>query len=103
MKKITLFQLIIVLLFVACCRNLVAQTRVMKSLPPKMKQQNECYNKYYNAGTGYLNKKEYDPAIKQFEAAKYCPDLSTSQKKRLDSIIVDTYKKKRMVRVYRRV
>ena len=94
MKKLTLFQLIIVV----CYTNLPAQTTVRR-LPP----QNVCYTKYYNAGTVYLRKKQYDPAIKQFEAAKYCPSLTAIEKKRLDSIIVDTYRKKKTVRVSRRL
>ena len=97
MKKLTLIRLIIVLPFVACYTNLAAQTTVRR-LP-----QNACYNKYYNAGTDYLRRKDYDPAIKQFEAAKYCAGLTALDKRILDSIIVDTYKKKKMVRVSRRV
>ena len=92
MKKLTLLQLIIVLLFVACYRNLAAQTP-MKRPPPQGKQQDECYNKYYNAGIGHRNKAQYDLAIKQFEAAKYCPKLTAVESKKLDSIIVDTYNK----------
>ena len=96
MKKPTIFQLIIVFLFAGYSIS-VAQPPVRR-LPPQARQ-NECYNKYYNAGTGYLRKRQYDPAIKQFEAAKYCPNLTAIEKRKLDSIIVDTYKRKRMVRV----
>jgi hypothetical protein len=56
----------------------------------------DCYTTYKNGGDAYNKVNNYDLAIQQYQAAKYCPNLNNIQRKTLDSLITDVTRKKQM-------
>lgn len=54
----------------------------------------DCYTDYKNKGDSLSKTGNYDLAIKQYQAAKYCLQATPQQKTILDNLIADMEKKK---------
>ena len=55
-------------------------------------QAGSCYEKYKGRGDIAKRKKEYDIAIKQYQAAKLCDSVSLDKLQSIDNQIDSTYK-----------
>jgi hypothetical protein len=48
----------------------------------------DCFTSYKTKGDSYVSLRNFDLAIQQYQAAKYCK-INDQQKKQLDSLIAD--------------
>ncbi|MBO9203855.1 MULTISPECIES: hypothetical protein [Niastella] len=51
----------------------------------------DCYNKFMTLGEDAIKKKQWETAIKQFQAAKFCDPVTYERTHKLDSLINATY------------
>ncbi|MEO5997575.1 MAG: hypothetical protein ABIN89_12640 [Chitinophagaceae bacterium] len=86
MKKKIFFPAIFFLSVISFCQIIAAHT-----LAPV-----DCYTIYKNRGDSLNKIGNYDQAIAQYQAAKYCAQVSVAQKKTLDGLIADVNRKKQI-------
>ena len=90
-KELSLISRFCGLLFICSFQPVFAQvTKVQVKVQPS------CFDKYFDLGNRYTQEKNFDLAAKQYEAAKYCGNLTYEQRKRLDSLIADVNKRRDM-------
>jgi hypothetical protein len=56
----------------------------------------DCYTSYKKKGDNYVSLGNYDLAIQQYQAAKYCNNITAQQKKELDSLIAQVNKMRQL-------
>jgi hypothetical protein len=55
----------------------------------------DCYTSYKKRGDSYVSFRNYDLAVKEYQAAQLC-NISIKQKKELDSLIADIAKRRQL-------